>query len=59
MYINVSNQHVCVHHLYMYCVFDMHYCTCADMHVYVYTCMSTLKCMYTCSVIMHVCILCM
>ena len=57
----------------MYCVFDMHIlymcryaCTCIVKHafsvcvlcIHVCICMSTLKCMYACNMIMHVCMYC-
>ena len=68
MYVYIDSLHLC-----MCCVFDMHIlymcryaCTCIvkygfSMYVLcidVCICMSTLKCMYTCSMIMHVCMYC-
>ena len=73
MYINVSSQHVCVHrfitflHIFMHILYMCRYaCTCIVKYafsvyvlcIHVCICISTLKCMYTCSMIMHVCMYC-
>ena len=68
IYVCIDSLHLC-----MYCVFDMHIlcmcryaCTFIVKHafsvyvlcIHVCVCMPTLKCMYTCSMIMHVCMYC-